>query len=510
MISKKIFKNTFMLYIRQLLLLAVNLYMVRVVLDVLGVTDYGIYSVVAGVVTFCSFISGSMASATQRYFSFALGKNDESLLSSTYSLTLVIYFVIGAFVLLLLGTLGVYYVEERLNLPVDRVESAIYLYKFTVATLLVTIATTPFLSIIIAHEDMKYFAAISVIESIAKLAAVTTLVMIPGDKLELYGVALFLVALFTYLAYFLICLIKYQECRKLNFSLDRKLLKQMSSFTGWTMFGQLSTAIRVQAVTILINQFFNPATVASRAIAITIASKVNIFATNFNTGLYPSIIKSYANGSEKEFSSLVFNGSKLAFFLMWVLALPLLIEMEAILSIWLINPPDEAILFARLALLESIIFSISLPLATAARAPGKMRNYELILGSMQISIFLLAYLFLSLGYQAYTVFIAAIIVNLVMFFTRLHIVSRLVSICFSGFMSNVINPILKIVTLSLLISLLVKISLPQGIIWSAITIIICITSSSIAMYFWGLSIEWRNKINQIIKSKLGRLSENNS
>ncbi|MFV8439013.1 MATE family efflux transporter, partial [Vibrio owensii] len=253
------------------------------------------------------------------------------------------------------------------------------------ATLLITIATTPFLSIIISHEDMRYFAVISVAESITKLLAVASLVSLSGDKLELYGVVLFAVSLFTFLAYFVICLMKYEECRRLNFSFDKALLKQMSSFTGWTMFGQFSTAVRVQAVTILVNQYFNPSTVAARAIAITIASKVNIFATNFNTGLYPSIIKNYANGYEEEFRSLVFNGSKLTFFLMWVFAFPLLIEMDTILNIWLPHNPEPAVLFSRLALLESIIFSISLPLATAARAPGKMRNYELILGSMQVS-----------------------------------------------------------------------------------------------------------------------------
>ncbi|WP_230674933.1 hypothetical protein [Vibrio campbellii] len=502
MITKRIFKNTLMLYVRQFLLLAVNLYMVRVVLDVLGVNDFGIYNVVAGIVTFCSFLSGGMASATQRYFSYALGKNDQSLLSTTYSLTLVIYFAIGIFVLLFLGTIGLFYVEEHLNLPVDRVTSAVYLYKFTVATLLITIATTPFLSIIISHEDMRYFAVISVAESITKLVAVASLVSLSGDKLELYGVVLFAVSLFTFLAYFFICLMKYEECRRLNFSFDKALLKQMSSFTGWTMFGQFSTAVRVQAVTILVNQYFNPSTVAARAIAITIASKVNIFATNFNTGLYPSIIKNYANGYEEEFRSLVFNGSKLTFFLMWVFAFPLLIEMDTILNIWLPHNPEPAVLFSRLALLESIIFSISLPLATAARAPGKMRNYELILGSMQVSIFLISYLLMELGFQAYSVFIVAIIINIVMFFTRLYIVSGLVPISINSFMSNVILPILKIIVTNVLLLITIGYFLPEGILWSVVTVFLCILSSSISMYYFGLSKDWRKKVKYYLVKKI--------
>ncbi|QIA64764.1 oligosaccharide flippase family protein [Vibrio astriarenae] len=490
-----------MLYIRQLILLAANLYIVRVVLDVLGVEDFGVYSVVAGIVTFCTFLSGSLGSATQRYFSFALGKKDRNLLSSTYSLTVFIYVSIALFSLLLFQTLGLWYVEEKLLLPPERIEAAFLVYQYSVATFVLSILTAPFISIIIAHEDMHYFASISILEALIKLAAVFLLVYVPGDKLVLYSQFLLVVGLITLSIYFVTCIYNYDECRKINFSWQKHQVKDMMSFVGWTMFGQFSTSIRVQAVTILINQYFNPATVAARAIAVTIASKVNLFSNGFNTGIYPAIIKSYASNERKEFESLISNGSKLTFFLMWVFALPLIIEMEVVLGIWLVDIPSEAILFTRLALIEALILSISLPLATAARAPGKMRGYELTLGILQMFIFIFAYLLLSLGHPAFVVFIVAIIVNVVMFFVRLFLVSNLVNISKRNFFLDVCKPMMLLVVTSTLFVIPVKLLLGHGYIPFIMVVFSSMAVSTVAMYFFGLDEVWREKVKSFVLTK---------
>ncbi|MEZ8865790.1 lipid II flippase MurJ [Vibrio splendidus] len=502
MVSKKIFKNTAMLYFRQLLLLLVNLYIVRVVLKELGVDDFGIYNVVAGIVTFCTFLSGSLGSATQRYFSFALGKKDNKLLRSTYSLTIFVYLSIALLSLLLLQTIGTWYVENELNLPPERIEAAFQVYKYSVATFVLSILTAPFISIIIAHEDMHYFAGISIFEAFMKLVAVFLLVYIPGDKLVLYSQLLLCIGFVTLSIYFFICVINYRECRQVSLDWEKSQVKDMMSFVGWTMFGQFSTSIRVQAVTILINQYFNPATVAARAIAVTIASKVNLFSNGFNTGIYPAIIKTYASNDHDEFEALISNGSKLTFFLMWVFTLPLIIEMKLILEIWLGEVSSQVVLFSRLALVESLILSISLPLATAARAPGKMKGYELTLGIIQMFIFIFSYFLLSRGYEAFMVFVVAIAINIIMFFVRLYLVSNLVSISKKKFLINVLNPMLILIVFSTLITLPIKNLIGHGYIELVVVFFTSMTISTITMYFFGLDEIWRKKVKVFVLNKI--------
>lgn len=502
MISKKIFKNTLMLYFRQILLLLVSLYTVRVVLDTLGVEDYGIYTVVAGLVIFCSFLSNSMASATQRFFSFALGKKDDDLLKSTFSVNIAIYLFIGIAVIVLLEGPGLWFVENELNIPPERMEAVFFLYHCSVATFFFTVLASPFIAILISHEDMEYFALISVIEALLKLLVVFLLVYLLGDKLKLYGFLLLLVSIFTTFCYAFICFRKYSECQLRVFYWDKSLLKDMFSFTSWSLFGQLSTVARFQAVTILINQFFNPSVAASRAIAITISSKINIFSNNFNTGLYPSIVKSYANQDKDEMYSLICNGSKLTFFLMWVFALPLFIEMEAVLTVWLTILPEHVALFAKLALVESLVLSISLPIATAARAPGKMKSYELTLGILQLLIFVIAYIVLHLGFPAYSVFIVAIFMNVVMFFARLKLVSGLIGLPQLLFIKQACLPIFVLTLISSLFAYGANSILPSGIFYSFINIFCCVLVSSVTMFYVGLNKVWRKKVLALINKKL--------
>jgi O-antigen/teichoic acid export membrane protein len=500
--NKRIAKNTLMLYFRQILILLVSLYTVRVVLDVLGVEDYGIYNVVAGIVTLFSFLNGTMASATQRFFSFALGKNDEVQLKKIFSVNIIIYIGIAIAAVLLLETAGLWFVNEKLEVPPDRFEAASYIYHFAVLTFVISIMTSPFMAIIIAHEDMQIYAYVSIMEAILKLGIVYLLMYIEADKLELYGTLLFSVSLINALIYISISLRRYSECQFKKIYWDKKLVNEILSFTGWTLFGQVTTVARNQAVTILINQVFNPVVVASRAIASSISGHIGVFANNFNTSLYPPIIKSYSSNNKNEMFSLIYNGSKLTFFLMWIVALPLLIELEMILNLWLKNTPPDAVLFTRLKVIESLIFSFSLPLTTAARAPGKMKTYELTLGILQLSIFFVSWMILKIGYPAYSVFIVAIVVNIVMFIVRLIIVSNLIDISKRDFIVKVMIPICCIVILSTLPTYLIQKALPLGFIYSIIVIISSVIFSAVTMFYIGLDKNWRKKIAKLITNKL--------
>lgn len=502
--NRKIFHNTIMLYFRQLLIVFVSLYSIRIVLRELGVEEYGIYNVVGGIVALCSFLSGSMASATQRFFSYALGKKDEELLKCTFSVNFIIYIAISLIAFVLLKTGGLWFVDNYLNVPIDRKEAAIILYEYSVYGFIFNILISPLIATIIAHEDMKVYAYLSINEALMKLAIIFLLEYINTDKLVLYGMLLLIVSIINFILYFCFCCFKYNEIQFKKIYWDWKLFKEICNFTGWTLFGQFTTVARNQAVTIIINQFFNPSVVAARAIANTVASQVNMFSNNFNTGLYPPLIKSYAEGNKKEFLNLIYNGSKLTFFLFWIFALPLFLEIKSIFSIWLGGFPHDAILFTRLALVEALIFSVSLPLTTAARAPGKMRTYEVSLGLMQILIFIFSYFALQLGFKAYSVFIIAIIINILMFFVRLSIVSKLINMKISIFNVNVILPIIKVICLSFSLSFLICKIFPDGLIYSFLNIMFSIFVSIFSIYFVGLDFVLRKKIKEMLLAKIRR------
>lgn len=497
--SKRIAKNTLMLYIRQLLTLLVSLYTVRVVLNVLGVEDYGIYNVIGGIVSFFAFLSGSMASATQRFFSFAIGQNDFDKLKRIFSVNWIIYGLIALISLVFLETAGLWFVNEHLQVPIERFESARQIFHYSVLTFISTILTTPFMAIIIAHEDMHIYAYVSIVETILKLIVIFLLDFLPGDKLELYGILIFAVSAVNAIMYILICTRKYIECQFRQFYWDKDLFKEIIGFTGWTLFGQLTTAGRNQAVTILLNQLFNPVVVAARAIAINITSQINLFSNNFNMGLYPPIIKSYAANDKAEMFSLISRGSKITFFLMWIFALPLFLEMDEILKLWLKNPPLEAALFTRLALVEVLINSISLPLGTAARAPGKMKNYELILGSIQIGIFVVSWVILKMGATAHSVFVVAIIANLAMFVVRLLIVKALLEFPLKPFYTEVVLPISLVILLSAIPSVMIHLVMPgNNLIFSFLSMVSYTLLSIVNMYFIGLEKSERKKIKSIV------------
>lgn len=501
MSNKRIANNTLMLYFRQILILFVSLYTVRIVLDVLGVEDYGLYNVVAGIVTFFSFLSGTMASATQRFFSFALGAGDLDRLKKVFSVNIVIYISIAILAIVLLESFGLWFVKSQLKIPLDRMNAVLFLYHFSIATFFVSIFTAPFLAIIIAHEEMQIYAYVSILEALLKLGVVFLLTYINYDKLQLYGALVFFVAIINASVYISVCLNRYQECQFKALFWDKSLFKELVGFTGWTLFGQITTVMRGQAITILINQFFNPATVAARAIASNVSSQVNLFSNNFNVGLYPPIIKSYASGDTEQMFSLIFNGSKITFFLLWVFALPLFICMEIVLGFWLKDPPADSVLFTRLALCEVVINSISLPIITAARAPGKMKSYELTLGFIQLLILPICLLILRMGYSASSVYITTIIVNICMFFIRLVIVKKLIGISLLSFFTFVVRPVLLIMLISSILPFLILNSSTSELA-TVVSAILGILSACFSMYFFGLSKDWKYKMLYIIKSKI--------
>ncbi|SIR02660.1 Na+-driven multidrug efflux pump [Alkalispirochaeta americana] len=492
--NKRIAKNAVMLYIRQLLILFVSLYTVRIVLAELGVEDYGIYGAVGGLVALSAFLPGSLAQATQRFFSFALGERNDDQLKTAFSVNLAMYLSVAVIVFVILQTVGRWFVYTQLAVPVDRIQAARTLYQYTALAFLTSVITTPFRAIIMAHEDMKLYAYISILEAFMKLGVVFLLQYLPYDKLQLYGLLVLCVGVVNAMLYVAICFNRYEECQIKKIYWNTALLREIVGFTGWTVFGQISNVARTHAVTLLLNQSFAPVVVAARAISVQVASKVNIFSSNFNVSLYPPIIKSYAANERQDMFSLITGGSKITFFLLWILALPMIVEMNAILGLWLGDVPPHAVLFTQLSLVEALILSVSLPLTAAARAPGKMKTYELSLGSIQIGIFITAWMVVSAGAPAYSVFIVAILANILMFGVRLYLVNRLTEFPISIFLRYTVLPVLVIVLITAAPVVLIQKLLPQGLQWTALVVFTSFLLSTVSMYFIGLDKTWRSKV----------------
>jgi O-antigen/teichoic acid export membrane protein len=500
--ANRIAKNTLMLYFRQILIMLVNLYAVRVILETLGAVDYGIYTVVAGVVTMFTFLSGAMAHASQRYFSFELGQKNYEQLKKTFSVSFIIYVFLALGMLLLAETVSLWFVHNKLVIPPERVIAARWVYQTTVVSFVFTLLTTPYMAAIIAHEDMDIYAYVSIFEAVLKLGVVFLLVLFEVDLLILYGFLMMIVTIINTSIYRTVCKKKYPET-KVGWIWDTKLFRELFSFTGWSIFGAFTTITRVQVITILINQFFNPIVVAARSIATQVSSALNVFASGFNTSLYAPIVKEYAADNKEQMFSLIFNGCKMTFFLMWIFALPLLLRMEYVLAIWLKNIPDYVVVFTKLSIYEVLINSVSLPIMTAARASGKVKLYELTLGSLQLLIIISSYIWIKFFQgEAVVVFYTAIIINVVMFFARLFIVQRLVGLPLRKYLYKVLAPVFIIIGItSLLIGGLNNV-LPQNFISLCGVVFFSVILSSVLMSLVGLDKNMKIKIKNKILGML--------
>jgi len=499
---KRIAKNTALLYLRTFVTAVASLLSVRYVLNALGVADFGLYSLVGGFVAILSFLPASLASATQRFFSHALGEGDQNRLRRIFSVNVVLYGAVAFVTILILSTLGLWFVSHHLELPQARFGAVRLLFVFASLSFICGVFSSPFIAIIIAHEEVGFQVAIAIGDSLMRLASAVIISNVRGDRIVAYGGLIAVASMVTCLLYVVVCVIRYEECRSLNRCRDKKLGREILGFTGWTLFGQMSTMARNQAVTVLLNQYFGPTVVAARSIANSVATQASILAQNLNVSLYAPIVKEYAKGNADEMYALVVNGSKLTFFLSWVIALPLFLEMEEVLRLWLKTPPENAALFARLGLVEALIVAVSLPVATAARAPGRVAMYELSLGTIQIGIFAFAWVAFASGMPEYAVYCIAIVANIVMFAVRLSIVKQLVGLPVGLYLKKAAVPVLAGATVSAVVVGAVKSGLYFSSPHPVVVIMIAPLISSVSMYFIGVDSASRCAIWRFLRRKM--------
>ncbi len=484
--SKRIAKNTGMLYIRMLLTMAVSLYTSRIVLNTLGVEDFGIYNVVGGFVTMFGFLNSAMASATQRFLSFEIGKKDFAQLAKIFSMSVNIHFIIALVILFLAETVGLWFVNTQLTIPAERMVAANWVYQFSILAFMVSVVSVPYNAAIIAHERMNVFAWVSIIEVSLKLLIVFILQWLGLDKLKLYAILIFGVALIIRLIYGVYCNRNFKES-KFMFFWDKSLFKMLLSYAGWNLWGNAAAVVMAQGVNILLNIFFGPVVNAARGIAYQIRSAVNSFVTNFQMAMNPQIIKSFATNDLKYMHQLIYQGAKYSFFLLFALSLPILLEAEIILKIWLKIVPEYTVVFTKLVIINILIDSISGPLMTAAQASGKIKLYQGVVGGLLLFILPISYVFLKFGFEPEVTLYVSICISIAALYARLIIISPLVNLSIVEFSKNVIFKIVPVAILAIILPFSIIYFLPQGFYRIIISGFASMVSVVFTIYLVGLS-----------------------
>lgn len=441
--NKRIAKNTFLLYVRMLVLMLISLYTSRVILRVLGVEDFGVYNIVGGVVVSFSFLNGALASATQRYLNYELGTGDKEKLQRVFSSSIYAHILIIVGVVILCETVGLWFIETQLELPNERMTAALWAYQLSIFVFCLNIAKAPFNAVIIASEKMGFYAWLSIIEAVLKLAVVYMLTFISWDKLIVYSALLAIVSIIITLCYMLYCRTNYSYVRT-SLIFDGKLVKEIFKFSTWSCYGNLSNIVSSQGLNFVLNIFFSVIANAAMGIANQVSSAIGGFIMNFQTAVNPQLIKLYASRNLEEMIKLIHRSSKLSFFLYAIIAFPLLTNTNYVLTLWLGSVPEYATLFCQLVLINQVFMTISGPLWVSAQATGVIKSYMLIVGTLNIISLPVAYLFMRLGYDAGMVLVAKIVMDLLTYIYRVWYLKIHINMGIREYMNYVLKPITAI------------------------------------------------------------------
>jgi len=506
--NKRIAKNTGFLYIRMLLIMLVTLYTSRVVLAELGIDDYGVYMVVGGVVSMFGFLNNCMTSSTQRYLNYELGRKDDdgTKIKQVFSTALLIHAIIAVIVLIAAETIGLWFVNNKLTIPPESMSGANIVYQASILAFCVSIMKVPFNASIIAHEKMQLYAIVSVLEAILKLAIAFALILSSSHKLALYGILVFLVQFAISLTYIIIALKRFDEC-SLRFRYEKGLFKEMFSFAGWNMFGSLAWLVRGQGMGIVLNIFFGPALNAAKGVADQVSGAVSTLNSNFQIALNPQITKNYAAGDISDMEKLTYRGLKFSSFLLWMLALPIIICSNQILGIWLEDIPPYSSLFVILIMFDAISGNMfGTPLMTALSATGNIRTYQITVSAVLLLILPAAYFALKAGFPPEVIFYLNILFNFLSGIVRYWFCKKQIGYHSKLFLHHVFLPVIMIMAISAIVPVIFKYYIIHlnDILTLIILGTISLLSSFVTIWYFGLDRNERTAISGMLLSRIKR------
>lgn len=502
--NKRIAKNTLLLYFRMLFMMVVSLYTSRVILNALGVEDFGIYNVVGGVVAMFTVISGSLSAAISRFITYELGKGDQSKLNKIFSASVTIQLALSLIIVVLIESVGVWFLNTKMTIPADRMVAANWVLQFSIITFVINLISVPYNAAIIAHERMSAFAYISILEAVCKLAIAFLIMVSPMDKLVFYAILMCAVSVLIRFTYGHYCKKHFTECTY-HFHWDKDILKKMFGFAGWNFIGASSAVLRDHGGNIVINLFYGPSVNAARGIAIQVNNAIMGFASNFMTALNPQITKSYASGDREYMMTLLFQGARLSFYMLLMLSLPVLVNTHYILVLWLKMVPEHAVFFVQLILVFAMSESISNPLITAMLATGKIRNYQIVVGGLQMMNLPISYVCLRLGCIPETVLIVAIVISQCCLAARLYMLRGMIGLSSIQYLKKVYFNVIVVALLSLVVPGLLSKCIEESFLSFVLLFLVAVVCTVIVEFYVGCNGKERafviEKMN-IVKNKI--------
>ncbi len=506
--TTRIAKNTVLLYLRSLISLFISLYTSRLVLKALGVDDFGIYGVVGSFVSMFSIVTGALSGAISRFLNFSLGKGDKEDLSNTFAQSLNIMLILSLIVLVLTETFGLWFLHNRMNITPGRETAAFWCFQFSVLSAISSFLVVSFTGSIIAHEKMSVFAYIDVGEVILKFLIALLLTFSLGDidKLIMYAGLLLLVTLTKQMISRIYAMKHFEECR-IRWFWDKKKFIEMFSYAGWSFLGKTSGTFAGQGVNMVVNVVFGPAVNAARALSGTVNHSISIFVNNFTTAINPQITQSYASGDHDYLKLLLFSGTKFSFFIMWIVAWPLLLETPFVIKLWLGVYPEYTVIFIRLALISNIISIFQVILAMGIRATGKIIWYQLSFSLLEFLHFGLAYILLHRGFSPEWCYYCGLICAFIQIPTMWLLSRKQLNLRIGEFLRNVVMPLSFVVLLSIVIPYSIHHLLSPGWIRLLLVVFSSILISSLCFFYVGCSKQERQFILSMLIRKFGKSTD---
>lgn len=499
--QKRIAQNAIALYIRLGIQLIIGFYTSRLILEVLGIEDYGIYNIVGGFVLLFTFLQGSLTQGTQRFLTFELGKRNQENVRNVFCTSMNIYFIFGVLIVILLCLIGFFWFDDFLNIPRTRLETAKVVYFLSVCTLFFQLISTPYNALIIAHEDIKSFAYIDLIYTILNLLSILFLKYISvSNSLLIYSILVTGISILIRFVYSSFCKKRYKEA-VYRFYWDKKLFYEIVSFSGWITLSSLSELLRKQGINLLLNNVFGVVANAALAVANQVNGFINRFASNLQTAYVPQLVKSYAEDNLKQTRSLIYTGAKMCCILLIFFSVPLMIEVDFILSFWLKEVPSYANILLQLILLETIMRSMTYSMNSVIRATGKIRNYEIVLNIIQIILFVFCVVFTYVYENVVTPFIVLIISAICTNCYMIYYCSKVIGISIKDYVIHVCINCFLMLLLSLTFSYIVFCNFSEGFYR---LILVCLASSLVivlCLFTFVLSCKEKQLILKLLRRK---------
>jgi len=502
----RVIYNTAVLYLRLLIGMLLGLYSTRLVLEALGEKDFGIYSLVAGVVGMLSILNSSMTNATMRFMAHSLGSGDIEKMKKTFNTTLFLHFLIGIVVIIIMEVGGLIIFEHLLNIPEEKIYDAKIVFHFMVLTTFITIISVPYDAVINSHENMLALSLVDILGYILKLGIAVYLFYCNSNLLVIYSFLILISHILLRIIKQWYSRIKYQECT-INFSgsIDKELSRQILSFTGWNLFGSIAAVSVTQVRGILLNMFFGVSINAADGVSKTASAQVNTVSTSMTNALNPQLVKSEGSGNRQKMLRLTEIATKFSVFLYSIFAIPVFLETPYLLNIWLVEVPDFAIIFCQLILIGLFLEKFTFEITNAIRAVGKIRNFQIAETFIALLTIPISYVVLKLGYPPYSIFMVNIFIAIFAIFIRLYFGKMLAGMNIVNYFKNGILPVLLPLFLSITIAFLPQFFMPQSFLRLCLSTLISLIVMTTSFWFFGLKVEEANKLKQIFNFATNKL-----